>query len=96
MSDQDVKRVVDAAESRMNDFLEVAGAMVENAAIDEALVDTGYYRGSMFHVVERMQAIIGANAEYAVHIEVKYKPVLRIALTQSISNLRRLFRATAL
>jgi len=96
MSDQDVARVVGAAESKLNDFLEVAGAMVENVAIQEALVDTGYYKGSMFHVVERMQAIIGANAEYSVYIEMKYKPVLRISLTQSINNLRRLFRATAI
>lgn len=96
MSDPDVQRVMNAANGKMEDFLEVAGAMVESNAVREALVDTGRYRGSMGHIVENGEAIIGANVEYAVIIEVKHKPVLRIALAQSMGPLRRLFRATTI
>ena len=85
--------VLTEAKKRSEALLEVAGSMVENTAIDQALVDTGFYRGSMFHEKVGDEMRIGAWAEYAGYIEAKSKPVLRISLVANIAGIRKLFNA---
>jgi phage gpG-like protein len=71
--------------------LEVAGSMVESTAIEQALVDTGKYRGSLTHETVGFCVVIGSNVEYAPWIEIRYKPVLRMSLLGNLGNIRRLF-----
>ena len=89
--EDNAKNVLSTAAQRSQDLLEVAGEMIESTARDEALVDTGFYRGSMFHEVAPKLVRIGAWAEYAPFIEMQYKPVLQIALLANLNNIRRLF-----
>ena len=71
--------------------LDVSGSMIESTAVEIALVDTGKYRGSICHETVGFCVVVGSNVEYAPWIEIRYKPVLRMALLGNLSNIRRLF-----
>jgi len=86
-------KVFEGAKGKSNALLEIAGAMVENTAIEEALIDTGFYMGAMQHKVGHNKVTIGNYAEYAPFIESVHKPVLRISLNANIANIRKLYHA---
>lgn len=61
-------KVIKSMEDAISKALEASALVVEGAAKNLAPVDTGNLRNSITHEVEKKEARVGTNVEYAVDV----------------------------
>ncbi len=89
-------KVIKSMEDAISKALEASALVVEGAAKNLAPVDTGNLRNSITHEVEKKEARVGTNVEYAPFIELgtvkmAAQPYLNPALEQNKGNIKKIF-----
>lgn len=89
-------KVIKNVEQAVSVALEASALVVEGAAKNLAPVDTGNLRNSITHEVEKNEARVGTNVDYAPFIELgtvkmAAQPYLNPALDNNKNNIRKIF-----
>lgn len=89
-------KAIKSVEEAISKALEASALVVEGAAKNLTPVDTGNLRNSITHEMEKAEARVGTNVEYAPFVELgtvkmAAQPYLNPALEANKGNIKKIF-----